>query len=262
MRFYDANFGVGERRVREFAGGLIERDAGIKWYPLMQAHSICSYKPETIDWMVESGMYVINIGAETGDEERMRAIGKHKETDENLRAAIELDKRGIMAWLTHIIGFPGESADSMLRTIDQCRRIAAECTTSRPSVWPFRPIPGSELYAKALELGYKPPTDIEDWGLMSDYHIQESWKGNIPPHVARAKQLFEHFSTLKLGLARDTYGWWEKRAAQRMRSGDFRGAKFEAKAFDVYHRLTKSLTTNQGKGRRVLRQPVSAARVD
>lgn len=245
VRFYDANFGVGERRVKELAQGLVEREVGIHWYPLMQAHSICSYAPETLDLMVESGLYVMNIGAETGDEERMRAIGKHKDLDENLRAAVLMDERQVRTWMTHIIGFPGESAESMLRTIDACRAIAANCETARPTVWPFRPIPGSELYAKALELGFRPPDRLEEWGLLADYHLQESWPGNIPPEVNRAKRLFEHFSTLKFGVVRDSYGWWERRAAERLRSGDFRGAQLEAKAFDVYHRLTRRFTTQR-----------------
>lgn len=256
VRFYDANWGVAEKRVRDFCAGVIESERGFNWYPLMQAHSICNFQPETLDMMVESGMYVINIGAETGDEERMKVIGKHKEYDENLRAAIELDKRNVTAWMTHIIGFPGETPDSMLRTIDQCRRIASQCTTARPTVWPFRPIPGSELYAKALELGYRPPTNLEDWGLMEDYHIQESWKGNIPAHVVQARKLFEHFSTLKFGLAREHFGWWEKRAARRMATGDFRGGKWEAKAFDMYHRLTRRFEP-KSNGRRISLRPES-----
>jgi len=261
VRFYDANWGVGEKRVREFCGGLLERDVRFHWYPLMQSHSICHYKPETLDWMVASGLYVINLGAETGDEERMRAIGKHKAPDENLRAAIEMDRRGVTAWLTHIIGFPGEGADSMLATIDQCRRIAAECHTARPTVWPFRPIPGSALYPRALELGYRPPARLEDWGLMSDYHIQESWKGNIPPEVERARRLFEHYSTLKFGIVRDRYGWWERRAARRMQTGDFRGARIEAKAFDLWHRVTRRFTAATSGGRRVAVRPESARTV-
>jgi radical SAM superfamily enzyme YgiQ (UPF0313 family) len=260
VRFYDANWGVGERRVRDFCKGLLDRDVRFHWYPLMQAHSLCNYKPETLDWMRDSGMYVINIGAETGDEERLRAIGKHKTTDENERAAVLMDERGITAWMTHIIGFPGESADSMLRTIDQCRRIAAACNSARPTVWPFRPIPGSALYARALELGYRPPARLEDWGLMSDYHIQESWKGNIPREVEHARRMFEHYSTLKFGLARDRFGWWERRAAQRMQSGDFRGARLEAKAFDLYHRLTRGFTARPRAGRKVSLRPASTMR--
>ncbi len=239
VRFYDANWGVAEKRVRDFCGGLIDSDVRFNWYPLMQAHSICSFAEETLDMMADSGLYVINIGAETGDEERMRVIGKHKELDENLRAAIELDRRNIPAWMTHIIGFPGESAESMLRTINSCRHIASVCTTARPTVWPFRPIPGSELYAKALGLGYIPPKNIEAWGLMEDYHLNETWVGNIPPEVERARKLFEHFSTLKFGLAREHFGWWERRATRRMKTGDFRGGQLEAKAFDLFHRFTE-----------------------
>ena len=87
---------------------------------------------------------------------------------------------------------------------------------------------------------------------MSDYHIQESWRDNIPPRVARAKRLYEHFTTLKLGLARDNYGWWEERAAKRLQTGNFRGAQLEAKAFDVYHKLSHSFGKQDRKRRRVL----------
>jgi len=250
VRFYDANWGVGEKRVRDFSKGLMESERSFFWYPLMQAHSICNYKAETLDWMKASGLYVINIGAETGDEERMRAIGKHKQLDENLRAAIEMDRREITSWMTHIIGFPGESPESMLRTIDSCREIAASCNTARPTVWPFRPIPGSELYARSLELGYRPPERLEEWGLMSDYHIQESWKGNVPEHVEQARRLFEHYSSLKFGIVRDRYGFWERRAARRLQSGDFRGARLEAKVFDLYHRLTRRFTVRPREARK------------
>lgn len=256
VRFYDANFGVGERRVREFSEGLIDRGVKLHWYPLMQAHSICRYSPETLDRMVESGLYVMNIGAETGDEERMRAIGKHKELDENLRAAIEMDRRQVRTWMTHIIGFPGESPESMLRTIDACRRIASECNTARPTVWPYRPIPGSALYEKALEQGFRPPARLEEWGLLQDYHLEDSWPGNVPPEVDRAKRLFEHLSTLKFGVARSHYGWWERRAAQRLASGDLRGARLEARAFHLYHRATRPFTARrEGHDVRALPRP-------
>jgi radical SAM superfamily enzyme YgiQ (UPF0313 family) len=207
----------------------------------MQAFSILRYAPETLDAMRDSGMYVVGIGGETGDEEMMRKIGKHTAGDDNLRAAIEMDKRGICSWVTYIIGYPHETAASMMNTIDQCRQIAAACRLARPTVWPYRPIPGTATYADALELGYRPPQDVHGWGSIGEYHLDETWAGKIPRDVYVARRLFEHYSTLALGLARGRIGWWEKRAEQRMRSGDFRGGAIEAKAFDLYHRLTRRL---------------------
>jgi len=251
VRFYDANWGVNEKRVLAFCDGLIERDVHFWWYPLMQAHSIMTYDPGTLDKMRDAGMYVVNIGGETGDEELMRAIGKHADTGENLRAAIEMEKRGILPWMTYIIGYPEEQAPSMMSTIDQVREIASTCTMTRPTVWPYRPIPGSALYPKALELGYQPPSTLEAWGRIGEYHLDETWPGKIPPEVERARRLFEHFSTLKFGLARERHGWWERRAARRMETGNFRGAAVEAKAFDIYFRVAKYLgleTPRVGRG--------------
>ncbi|MDP6410714.1 MAG: hypothetical protein QGI46_15165, partial [Planctomycetota bacterium] len=238
VRFYDANWGVDERRSRAFSEGLIERGVDVAWYCLMQAGSIVRYAPQTLDAMRDSGLYVVGVGGETGDAAMMRAIGKHTPTDANEQATWELDRRGITAWVTYIIGYPHEEERSMMRTLEECRRIAARCVHARPTVWPYRPIPGSALYPAALELGYRPPSSLEEWGTIGEYHLDETWPGKIPAHVARARRLFEHLTTLKLGLPRGRIGWWERRAQRRLESGDLRGARLEAKAFDLYQRLT------------------------
>jgi radical SAM superfamily enzyme YgiQ (UPF0313 family) len=238
VRFYDANWGVDERRSRAFSEGLIERGVGIAWYCLMQANSIVRYEPETLDAMGDSGLYVVGLGGETGDAAMMRSIGKHTSGDANERAAWELDRRGITSWVTYIIGYPHEQERSMMMTLEECRRIAGRCERARPTVWPYRPIPGSALYSAALELGYRPPRDLEEWGTIGEYHLDETWPGKIPPDVARARRLFEHLATLKLGLPRGRVGWWERRARRRLETGDLTGARLEAKAFDLYHRLT------------------------
>jgi radical SAM superfamily enzyme YgiQ (UPF0313 family) len=253
VRFYDANWGVMEKRTREFCQGLQNRGARLWWYCLMQAFSILRYKPETLDLMRDSGMYVAGIGGETGDKEMMRKIGKHTQGDDNLRAAMELDRRGICSWVTYIIGYPHERASSMMNTIDQCRRIASACRLARPTVWPYRPIPGTAMYQGALELGYRAPTTPLEWGTIGEYHLEETWPGKIPPQVARARKLFEHYSTLSLGLARGRIGWWERRAERRMRTGNFRGGLVEARAFHLFHALTggsKSRSTDVRMGHR------------
>ncbi len=238
VRFYDANWGVMEKRTSEFCRGLLERDTRFWWYCLMQAFSILRYKPETLDRMRDAGMYVVGIGGETGDEGMMQKIGKHTHNDDNVRAATEMDRRGICSWVTYIIGYPNETSSSMQHTLDQCRKIAGSCTLARPTVWPYRPIPGTPMYADALQLGYQAPQTPLEWGTIGEYHLEETWPGKIPPEISRARRLFEHYSTLSLGLARGKVGWWEERAKRRMQTNDFRYAGMEAKAFHLYHQLT------------------------
>ena len=92
----------------------------------------------------------------------------------------------------------------MLNTIEECRRIAADCASVRPVPWPFKPIPGTALYPRSVELGFQPPETLEGWGRHGEYHLWEtqSWPGQIPDEVLRARKAFEHYDTLSLGMAR------------------------------------------------------------
>ncbi len=245
MRFHDANFGVLEKRTRDFAQGVLERKLKFHWNSFIETHSILNYKADTLDMMVASGMYIAEIGAEAGTNEMMKLIGKPIHDDDNVLGAMELDKRGICSSLTYIIGYPGEPKESMLATIDQCRRVHVACPRSRATVWPFRPIPGTAMWDQSIEQGFVPPTRLEEFGKLGQYHLEETWTGRIPEDVKLARKMYHHYATLNYGLARGRKGWWEKRAKKRLERGELLGgfpsARVEAKAFDVYNRVTKKL---------------------
>ncbi len=243
VRFHDANWGVMEKRARQFAEGKVARGMKFNWNSFIETHSILSYKKESLDALAESGMYIAEIGAEAGSDDMMKKIGKPIKGDDNIAAAIEMDKRGIQGSITYIIGYPGESEESMLATIDQCRRLHNACPHARPTVWPYRPIPGTAMWHEAADLGYQGPTTLREWGSIGEYHLEETWPGNIPPRVAEARKMYQHYVTLSYGLARGKKGWWERRAQKRLENGSFaRGAgSIEARAFDVYNRVSRKL---------------------
>ena len=241
VRFHDANFGVLQKRTKEFAEGLIARNMKLHWNAFIETHSILTYKPEVLDAIAASGMYVAEIGAEAGTNEMMKRIGKPIVDDDNIAAAVEMDRRGICASVTYIIGYPGEGQDSMLATIDQCRRLHVAAPLARPTVWPYRPIPGTAMWDEAISLGYQPPQKIEEWGSIGEYHLEETWPGKIPPEVAERRKLYQHYVTLSYGLARGKIGFWEKRAESRLRENNWRFGVLEARAFDVYNRIERKL---------------------
>jgi hypothetical protein len=242
VRFHDANWGVMEKRSKAFSEGLLERGLDFWWWCYMQAFSIMRYKPSTLELMRDARLHGAFLGGETGDPGMMESIGKHTGAEDNFRAALTMDRLGIPTFLSYIIGYPGEKAQSMHNTIDECRRIVASCERARPRIAPFRPLLGTPMYAQALELGFQPPPTLEAWGTFKEFHdVTQAWPGQIPLDVTRAVKLFEHYSTLSIGLARDRVGWWERRARRRMQAGDFRFGRLEAKAFDVYERIARRL---------------------
>ena len=129
-----------------------------------------------------------------------------------------------------------------MTTIDQCRRIHNAAPLARPNVWPFRPIPGTKMWDEAIELGYKGPTTIPEWGSIGEYHLEETWPGNIPPRVSEARMMYQHYATLSYGLARGGHiGWWEKRAQKRLADNSYMNARWEAKAFGLYNKVRRKL---------------------
>ena len=242
IRFHDANFGVQEKRSRAFAQGLIDRKIKIGWNAFIETHSILQYKQDTLDLMAESGMYVAEIGAETGTDSMMKDIGKPIHGDDNIEAAVKMDRLGIQGSITYIIGFPGESEESMMATIDQCRRLHMAAPHARPNVWPFRPIPGTVMWEQAIKLGYEGPKTIPEWGSIGEYHLEETWPGNIPPSVTEARMMYQHFATLNWGLARGRRrGFWEKRAEERLNDGSFVNGHLESKIFGLYNKVRRKL---------------------
>jgi hypothetical protein len=242
VRFHDANFGVMEKRSRAIASGILEREMKFGWNAFIETYSILNYKSDTLDMMSDSGMYVAEIGAEAGSDAMMKKIGKPIKSDDNIAAAVEMDRRGVQGSITYIIGFPGESEESMLSTIDQCRKLHNAAPLARPNVWPFRPIPGTVMWDQAIELGYEGPTTLPEWGSIGEYHLEETWPGNIPESVGRARMMYQHYATLNWGLAQPKRGFWENRAQQRLIDGSYIKGGLEAKAFSVYNRVRKKLS--------------------
>jgi len=241
VRFHDANFGLSEQRAAALAEGLVRRGVRFWWYALTQSSSIARYSEATLDALRDSGLYVLQLGGETGDEATMRALGKHTCTGHNRLAATRLAERDICSLVTYIVGYPGESEASMRATLDEARSLAAASPLVRATVWPFHPLPGSALWEPALRHGYRPPGGLDEWGAAPEYHFREIWPGQIPPSILRARKVYEHFATLSLGLVRGRMGWWERRARRWLARGGVGRGMIEAKAFDLAQQLATRL---------------------
>ena len=242
VRFHDANFGVMQKRVKEFSEGILERGLKFGWNAFIETHSIMSYDEKVLDAMAESGMYVAEIGAETGTDEFMKEwIGKPIQGDDNVIATKKMGDRGIECSVTYIIGYPHEKADNMLATLDQARRVQVASEQSSPTVWPYRPIPGTEMWDEAIKLGFQPPTSLLDWGSLGEYHLHETWPGRIPPEVAKVRKLYCHYQTLARGLARKKKGFWEKLAQWRLKSGNYSLGALDAKLFSLQNKVVRKL---------------------
>lgn len=105
LRFQDANFGVHEKRTKEFCEGLVDLKVPIHWNGTIEIETIMKYKEETLDLLEASKCHLLWLGAETGTKEMQERIKKHISI-ENIPLAIgKLATRNIVPgtfWIIEI----------------------------------------------------------------------------------------------------------------------------------------------------------------
>jgi hopanoid biosynthesis associated radical SAM protein HpnJ len=105
---------------------------------------------ETLRVMRENGLRLLLVGYETGVQEILNNIRKGTRIDVARKFTEDCHKLGITIHGTFIVGLPGETPDTIERTI----RFANEINPHTIQVSLAAPYPGTELYRQAQENGW------------------------------------------------------------------------------------------------------------
>ena len=142
--FDDDTFNIRKDRVLELCAKL--RPLGLRWSCNARVHS--DY--ETLKAMAEAGARLLIVGFESGDPQILKNIKKGT-TVEMGRAFVKNCRQvGLAVHADFIIGLPGETKQTIERTIDYAKELDPE--TVQVSV--VHAYPGTELYDYAVKNGY------------------------------------------------------------------------------------------------------------
>ena len=240
LRFQDANFGVHEKRTREFCETLVELKVPIHWNATIEVETIMRQKKETLDLLEESKCHLLWLGAETGTKEMQERIKKNIEIDNIPLAIGELAKRNIVPGTFWIIGYPGETRESMIETLKQAAKIKHMYPIAGSEVYPFRPIPGTEDFDAAVKLGYEPPKDFYEWGKCFEYKYN-AHNTPLPEDVRETWRLYNNTAAIYDKHVTEGPMWMRdllsKAAGWRLKNGRY-GFPVEQKLFDIYVKVT------------------------
>jgi radical SAM superfamily enzyme YgiQ (UPF0313 family) len=240
LRFQDANWGVAEKRTREFCEELVNLKVPIHWNGTIEIETIMRYKEETLDSMEESRCHLLWLGAEAGTKQMQERIKKNIGI-ENIPLAIEkLASRNIVPGTFWIIGYPGETPESMKETLKQAAMVKHRFPIAGSEVYPFRPIPGTEDFDAAIKLGYEPPKDFYEWGKCFEYKYN-SHNTPLPDDVRETWRLYNNTAAIYDKHVTEGPMWMRdllsKFAGWRLKTGKY-GFPIEQKVFDLYVRAT------------------------
>ena len=136
--FGDATFALNRPRLRTLLGTV--KEVPFTYHIQTRADSL---NPEVLSGLRESNFGTVALGAESLDDRILKEVVKKRTTrEEILGAARAARSYGLTPILTFIAGLPGESRDSLERTVDTLRKEGITEATFFPLVV-FR---GTELY--------------------------------------------------------------------------------------------------------------------
>jgi anaerobic magnesium-protoporphyrin IX monomethyl ester cyclase len=116
---------------------------------------------ETLKLMKDSGLTSVFIGVESGDDAILASIKKGTTVAMIRTALAMLDEVDIKVYCGFILGLPGETPESIERTL----KFSKELKKYSVAFSIATPFPGTALYRKAQDEGFQ----VEDWAHF-DYH--------------------------------------------------------------------------------------------
>ncbi len=131
-------------RVEEIARGMGE--LGMTW----SCNAKANVPYETLKIMKANGLRLLLVGYESGDDQILHNIKKGLRTDIARRFSADCRKLGIVIHGTFILGLPGETQETIARTIE----FAKEINPHTIQVSLAAPYPGTSLYKEAVNRGW------------------------------------------------------------------------------------------------------------
>lgn len=146
IMFDDDTFTDFRPRAEEIARGLGK--LGVTW----SCNAKANVPYATLKIMKENGLRLLLVGYESGDDQILLNIKKGLRTDIARRFAADCRRLGITVHGTFILGLPGETRDTIARSI----AFAKEINPHTIQVSLAAPYPGTRLHEQALENGWIP----------------------------------------------------------------------------------------------------------
>jgi anaerobic magnesium-protoporphyrin IX monomethyl ester cyclase len=135
INFIDDTFNIPSKRIKDILNMMIRNRYPFKWHSYLR----CQYiDEETVKLMKESGCEGVFLGIESGNEKILKNMNKKSDVGKYLEGIALLKKQGIVTFGSFIIGFPGETDN----TVEDTKKFIMESGLDfyRVQLWYCEPI--------------------------------------------------------------------------------------------------------------------------
>lgn len=171
--FSDDTFTSNFKHTNQLLNLIIKRNLNIKWSCLTRVNRTSK---ELLEKMKKAGCIYISYGVESGDANMLEKMNK-KITLDQVREALRITKEiGIDMYTFFLIGYPGETIESVNKSFDLIREIKPTGASFAVVI----PLPGTSLWNYLYEQGYLDYNRI-NW----DYLFAKSGKDKYENYSAK-----------------------------------------------------------------------------
>ena len=148
LKFFDDNFTLNKKRLFEICDEFKKRKIDIEWSCLTKANLVSK---EILMKMKKSGCWQVLFGLESGDSRILKSLNKGITLEQGEKAVKLAKKEGLSVRTDFLMGVPGENSTTMTRTLNFAKKI----NPSFAHFNKFTPYPGTEIYNRLVQEGYK-----------------------------------------------------------------------------------------------------------
>lgn len=175
---YDSNFFVDKKRIMGICEGLLKNNIKIKIGNVNgRIPQLVKYEKDVWQLMEKAGVSMILTGSESGDQEVLDLIKKDATIEDIYKFTHLCKEHNIKILFSYMSGIPwskdpgynrvrvDREISGILSQVDKLLKISKK---NRFMIYAYSPLPGSELYYKAVECGFEPPKTLREWsGLLT-----------------------------------------------------------------------------------------------
>jgi radical SAM superfamily enzyme YgiQ (UPF0313 family) len=151
----DDTLTVDEKRCRALAEELIQRGNQLPF----TANSRANVSFEALNLLRQAGLRLLCVGFESGDQAVLNNMRKGIKVERFYRFQEDARRAGVLVHGCFMAGGPGETRESLARTLDLAMRLQPDTA----QFFPLMVYPGTEAYDWAKQNGYLSTEDYRQW---------------------------------------------------------------------------------------------------
>ena len=153
--FDDDTFNLGRKRTGAVADAFVRAGISQPWGFMGRADTCDEAQYEVL---ARTGLQAVKFGVESADTARLKRIGKNLDINKVRSSVAAVHRLGIKVHLTFMFGLPGETLETMQRTLDLAYELDPDSAQFTVAV----PFPGSALHDELSAQGRLADVDWSD----------------------------------------------------------------------------------------------------